>query len=280
MEELRIWNAAIADALGDENKTRRLAKIVDGIKNTVDICFAGVFVFHRDSAPTCVFDEVEDDNFTSDYVNFAYLLDPIYDRFLGNTLPSYCLMRDSTPDGFFSSEYYERYYGQLGIQDEFYFNLVMDPETTVHVTFTRINNQKRYTNSELKLLRALEPMLRFVVDDYWQAFAAPHKESAGEKRKNHDAVTHAFETFGASVLTPREQQILQLMLKGFSDKSTARILEISPGTVRNHKKSIFVKLQVTSQGQVFGLFLEALANPEETAESANAGALPPVRLVK
>jgi len=262
MDDLLNWNTAIAEALREPDGAKRLTKVCDGVKNTVDICFAGVFAFHRNSAPTCIFDEVENDDSLSEYVSFAYLLDPIYDRFLSDTLPSHCLMRDSAPDGFFLSEYYQKYYSQLGIQDEFYFNMVMDPETTIHVTFTRVNNQKRYTNTELKLLQSLEPMLRWVVDDYWQDFAAPLKESAGEKRKSHDAVTHAFETFGSTILTPREQQILQLMLKGFSDKSTARILGISPGTVRNHKKSIFVKLDVTSQGQVFGLFLDALANPD------------------
>ena len=235
-------------------------KICNGVKDTVDICFAAAFVLHRRSAPTCIFDEVEDDNSLSDYVDFAYLLDPIYDRFLSGSLPSYCLMRDSAPDDFFSSEYYEKYYGRLGIQDEFYFNVVMDPDTMVHLTFTRVNNQTPFTKPALNLLRSLEPIVRWMVEDYWQDFAAPHKDSAGQKQEAHNAVMHAFDTFGASVLTPRERQIVQLMLKGFSDKSTARILEISPGTVRNHKKSVFTKLEVTSQGQVFGLFLDALAN--------------------
>ncbi|WP_262694876.1 transcriptional regulator [Kordiimonas aquimaris] len=264
-DKLQVWNAAVLSALNKPDKIGRLSAICDGVKNTIDICFAAVFVLHRRSAPTCIFDEVEDDGSLSDYVDFAYLLDPIYDRFLAGTLPTNCLMRDSAPDDFFSSEYYQKYYGQLGIQDEFYFNMIMDADTVIHITLTRVNNQTPFTPMDLDTLRALEPVVKWVVDDYWQDFAQPHKDSAGEKQKEHDAVTQAFETFGASVLTARERQIVQLMLKGFSDKSTARILEISPGTVRNHKKSIFGKLDVTSQGQVFGLFLDALA-----ASSSNA----------
>ncbi len=261
-DQLMAWNTSVAAALSETDKLRRLVRICDAVKTTVDICFSAAFVFHRQSAPSCIFDEVEDTGTDSDYVKFAYLLDPIYDRFLSDTLPEYCLMRDIAPDGFLSSEYFKKYYGQLGIHDEFYFNMKIGSGAMVHITFTRVQNRNRFTASEQEVLRALEPIVRSIVDDYWAAFALPLEENASETRKTHGAVTHAFQSFGASVLTEREREIVQLMLKGFSDKSTARILEISPGTVRNHKKSIFVKMDVTSQGQVFGLFLDTLANSE------------------
>lgn len=260
-EQLLNWNSAIAEALVEPDKVKRLVKICNGIKATIGNCDVGVFVFHRNSTPSCIFDDVEDLS-TSEYIKFAYLLDPIYDRFLKRTLPNTCLMRKTAPDGFFSSEYYEKYYERLNIVDEYYFNMPVDEETTFHITFTRMNRAQRYTAAEQKLLQSHEPMLQLVIEDYWYNFATPLKADAGKNQKTHEAVTKVFESFGSSILTPREQEVMQLMLKGFSDKYTACLLGISPGTVRNHKKSIFVKLKVTSQGQVFGLFLEALANPE------------------
>jgi DNA-binding CsgD family transcriptional regulator len=68
----------------------------------------------------------------------------------------------------------------------------------------------------------------------------------------------AFRNFGASALTPREQEITKLLLKGFSAKSIARILGISPGTVRNHMKQVYSKLEVNSQVELVGLFFEML----------------------
>jgi DNA-binding CsgD family transcriptional regulator len=70
------------------------------------------------------------------------------------------------------------------------------------------------------------------------------------------------DNFGCSLLTAREMDIMQLTMRGYSDKLSARQLDITPGTVRNHKKSIFNKLHVSSQGQVFGLLLDALQMPE------------------
>jgi DNA-binding CsgD family transcriptional regulator len=77
----------------------------------------------------------------------------------------------------------------------------------------------------------------------------------------HARLGTVFETFGRSLLTAREKQIVDLTLKGYSDKLTARELDITPATVRNHKKSIFGKLCVGSQGQLFGLFLDVLQLP-------------------
>jgi DNA-binding CsgD family transcriptional regulator len=73
------------------------------------------------------------------------------------------------------------------------------------------------------------------------------------------------DNFGCSILTAREMDIMQLTMRGYSDKLSARELDITPGTVRNHKKSIFNKLQVSSQGQVFGLLLDALQLPADKA---------------
>ena len=45
-------------------------------------------------------------------------------------------------------------------------------------------------------------------------------------------------------LTPREQEVLFLLAKGYSTRETAQSLVISPNTVRNHIQNIFQKLHV------------------------------------
>ena len=54
---------------------------------------------------------------------------------------------------------------------------------------------------------------------------------------------------GASVLTPRERQILSLSDEGWSNKEIGRRLQISPLTVKNHIHSILQKLHVSRRGQ-------------------------------
>lgn len=51
----------------------------------------------------------------------------------------------------------------------------------------------------------------------------------------------------ASPLSERELQVLQQISKGFSNKDTARILNISPSTVATHVESIFRKLECSTR---------------------------------
>ena len=69
----------------------------------------------------------------------------------------------------------------------------------------------------------------------------------------------SFDLFGSSKLSPREADIVRLILKGHSSKSIARIFDNSPETVKVHRKRIYTKLDIASQGELFSMFLEALA---------------------
>jgi len=52
-----------------------------------------------------------------------------------------------------------------------------------------------------------------------------------------------------AVLTPREQEVLRLVTRGFSNKEIAGILNVSFDTVKTHIKNIFCKLNVTDRTQ-------------------------------
>ena len=65
-------------------------------------------------------------------------------------------------------------------------------------------------------------------------------------------------TFGESVLTERERQVSQLLLRGHSSKSIARQLDIAPGTVMVHKRNLFSKLGISSQYELFSLLIDQL----------------------
>ncbi len=52
---------------------------------------------------------------------------------------------------------------------------------------------------------------------------------------------------GASGLTKRESEILQLMAAGANTKVLAERLHVSPATIRNHAQNIFAKLDVHSR---------------------------------
>ncbi|MEC8727576.1 MAG: helix-turn-helix transcriptional regulator, partial [Pseudomonadota bacterium] len=64
--------------------------------------------------------------------------------------------------------------------------------------------------------------------------------------------------FGSETLSDREHEIVQLILQGHSGKSMARILGVSPETVKVYRKHIHYKLNIHSQGELFSRLLASL----------------------
>ncbi len=52
---------------------------------------------------------------------------------------------------------------------------------------------------------------------------------------------------GIDALTPRERQVMQLVVRGHSNKAIARMLDASPWTIKNHLRAIFEKMQVPNR---------------------------------
>jgi DNA-binding CsgD family transcriptional regulator len=71
-------------------------------------------------------------------------------------------------------------------------------------------------------------------------------------------IDEAFQRFGRNLLTPRESEVVEYVLKGHSADATGQLLGISPGTVRIHRRNIYAKLRVSSQGELFSKFISSL----------------------
>jgi DNA-binding CsgD family transcriptional regulator len=53
----------------------------------------------------------------------------------------------------------------------------------------------------------------------------------------------------SATLTARERVILAMISQGFTNKRIARMIEISPETVKSHVKHIFLKLAVSTRAE-------------------------------
>ena len=101
-------------------------------------------------------------------------------------------------------------------------------------------------------------MVHATIGRLWRAWVARSGDSRG-KDDVHKRLTECFESFGQSVLTRREREISQLLLRGHSSKSIARELSIAPGTVMVHKRNLFGKLGISSQYELFSLLIDDLS---------------------
>ena len=70
--------------------------------------------------------------------------------------------------------------------------------------------------------------------------------------------------FGAG-LTPREREIVVLVLEGHPSATIAKRLGIGRGTVKNHRRRLYDKLDITTERELFLRYLEWLAQSDPAA---------------
>lgn len=85
------------------------------------------------------------------------------------------------------------------------------------------------------------------------------------------AAQRAVESFcEAYALTPRETEVVRLSLIGAPNSLIAKKLGISVGTVKNHRWRLYYKLDITTERELFRLFLSTLLSIEIAAPAADA----------
>jgi len=66
-----------------------------------------------------------------------------------------------------------------------------------------------------------------------------------------------------TALTGREREIVHMILAGHPSSGIAERLGISPGTVRIHRQSIYAKLDITSEREIFLQYIDFMAGAPE-----------------
>jgi DNA-binding CsgD family transcriptional regulator len=72
-------------------------------------------------------------------------------------------------------------------------------------------------------------------------------------------------------LTPREEEILELVAEGKTNPEIAEMLGIAPTTVRRHLKNVYAKLGVHTRTAAVTRFFGVLERRREAIESLLAG---------
>jgi DNA-binding CsgD family transcriptional regulator len=196
-------------------------------------------------------------NRLSDYNEGLYLLDPFYQKAAVNESGFFRLI-DISPEEYFESEYYNHFYKHTNIIDETRFIVSVDDGTSMQVLAARTDLSPKFQDLEIASLGIMQPLL----EEYCRAHFARAERKYPESPPGADQFDLRDKIAGmpGAQLTSREIDTIELMLKGHSTKSLARVLNIDDGTVSNHKRNVYQKLNIHSQAQLFSLFLQSLAD--------------------
>ncbi|AVO38915.1 helix-turn-helix transcriptional regulator [Pukyongiella litopenaei] len=239
----------VIDALHSAEFFPRMTRFLGGLAP-----FSGIFItrLFRDAPPRHVYDTVRIERRAAvidQYLDSAYLLDPFYDAFRKGNVDCAHRLRDVAPDRFTRSTYYQHYYRNIDLRDELGLLLALPDGSVAFYSIGRPGRERRFSSRALAAFRTALPLVTSLTAKH--LLHQPRPDLPGPAQVIDDALIG----FGAGVLTAREREVAELILKGHSSASISDRTGTAVGTVKIHRKNLYRKLGVSSQSELFASFL-------------------------
>ncbi|MEC9368760.1 MAG: LuxR C-terminal-related transcriptional regulator, partial [Pseudomonadota bacterium] len=163
---------------------------------------------------------------------------------------------DIAPEDFEESGYFNRYYKGSGVSDEV--NMIAPASDRVCIAYSleRAMRNSPFSKEEIANFEATLPVVAACCARHWQITRRP--DGNGEPDLKHQKLLERMETLGKDTLTPRESEIVQLVLKGHSNLSIGENLGLSVETVKVHRRNIYRKLNISSLSELYSFALQHL----------------------
>lgn len=194
-----------------------------------------------------------------EYLNGSYLFDPFYTACTHNHEPGLWRMGELAPDDFFNSEFYCSSHihpcmsMQVGtVAEEIGFLIPLERGVNAIYSLMRLQGSG-FSSDEIKLLKEIEPFVSETVKTHWRdTYILNHQ------LRLDDIMETAFSSFCQELLTYQQRRIVQLILRGHSNYAIAQILSVTEGTIKLHRQNIYKRLNISSQRELFAMFVEQL----------------------
>lgn len=198
------------------------------------------------------------------YLDGTYLLDAVYTSCLRRVPAGLYRLADLAPDDFFEGEYYNSpdvhpciSMESRALAEEVVFLVPVGSRVYLAYSLMRQNASGPFSDEDFRRLMTTAPLATAMMASHWRQIGeADEPSSASPAPAPEEAMELAFRTFLPNRLTPREQTIVSLVLRGHSSLSIGNLLDIAEGTVKIHRKNLYAKLGISSQTELFNLFLK------------------------
>ncbi|MGF1749443.1 MULTISPECIES: helix-turn-helix transcriptional regulator [Vibrio] len=238
----------VIKAIGE---TRFLSQLSQLVTNIIDYESLVVMGFSQGKPPVMIYND--SDYFIDEVKNKELLntlvLDPFYQLIRAGTADGVYRLEDIAPDEFYTSDYYQQVYKQTGLKKEVGLLIKCSEEFNVVLSLGLRNRDSVECDERCCLMNYFE-LIQAAVSKHFQVGKV-------EERTIGHQLNDIFSNFGKDFLSERECQVTQLVLQGYSTKAIAPLLEVSTETVKVYRKRIHNKLKISSQSELFSLFLEA-----------------------
>ncbi len=253
-----------------------LAVFAGAIARILKFEFLVIFLYRQDAAPARLHDSIKYARHRKglqNYLQNTYVLNPFYQAVRNGLEPGVYFMKSfsesgSGPDltcealcceGFrlrpdrFEEIGYLTDDWPSGMQ-ELLLALPVDPVTMIEVSLSKKEADGGFSQQDVEDANAAFPLLHALMRKHWE-FAchrlAPESEAP--------LLDRLFMSFGEELLSERERQVIRLVLLGHTSTSVALNLDVALPTVKSHRRNAYAKLGISSQAELFALFMESVA---------------------
>ncbi|MBU2964061.1 helix-turn-helix transcriptional regulator [Amphritea sp. 2_MG-2023] len=262
---LEQWHNAIASIVKQGINTQSVGYLVDTIRSIINGGNSSITIFHKDARPRHICSQYPDNDSTQ----------PSHQYYINNTdhhSPFYRLAMNGSAEGVYtlsevvsgehrqSKSNHYRYGRRFNLTDEICMLIPTEKSTSIQISVKRTKGGSSFTAAECEFCRSVFSIVREISLKWYQAFQQSEKQPLLSPH-----LDSALKNFGHSLLTRRECETLEMMLRGHNITSTATKLNIKPETVKHHRKNLYTKLDVSSQVEVFHLFLDSLRTMTENS---------------
>lgn len=188
------------------------------------------------------------------YLDKSYVLDPLFNSIQNGVPAGISRLSEMMPDSFEETDYFLTCYRKFRLVDEINLIIHLSEKTTLVVTLGRKSSLGAITRIALNSLHEFFPIISSLAKQFWTVQSGEFLQH----ERTGSPIAQAVKTFASGVLTPREREIIGLILRGYSSKAIADSLFISVGTVKVHRKNIHSRLNTSTQSELFTLFLNHL----------------------
>ena len=263
------WDEQLARMIDQVDSDELPAQLVTGLSALVSFSMATIFILRGQSRPICIFEnfpESVNKLGIENFVNGSYVLNPVYRAHLSGIKQGVYRFRDLAPDDYFSSGFTETHKVIEAPEEEIAYMTEGWPrgyeeldlavpidDVTIEIDLYKKYEDGGFSEADIEKLSSHMSVIGALTRKFWQLRS---DKLAPNPRDN--SINDIYDDFGASELSNREREVIQYVLRGHSSGSIALNLDVSVTTIKTHRKRAYSKLNISSQSELFSMFLNCV----------------------
>lgn len=266
MDRISVAAAGIVEAIGSDGF---FAKIAEMLEQCIPYEALIVFLYRENSAPImldCFKDARNFQTGLENYLRYTYVINPVYRAYLEGIVPNtYLIAELLSPrhtDQIATSGLDIRVEDNEAIgyrtpgwpknKTEILTLIGLPENKLIELNFMTAQTGGGTAQCHA-FLKSIFPVLSSAVVKHFEFFGDNIEVSSANPSQEY-----WFQSFGEDILTTRERSVVKMILTGYSSNAIALRLEISLPTVKSHRRNIYAKLQISSQAELFSLFVQKM----------------------